>query len=156
MALVLGREYALARKTAWWFPAGPGRGTAVLTHRALYIFPERTLSGDNGFTRTRTIFTIGNRPPVQAIEMLVNHPAISAGQADAELERWATQVHGPVLQPMASVRRIRIFDGWLRRGVAFSEKASGYDVRPKAVHPAKVEMQAFIELLREHPGLEMK
>lgn len=156
MALTLGKDYALARKTTWWFSSGPGSGTAILTPSTLYIFPEKTLSGHTGTTRTNTLFTIGGRTPLQAIQELVSRPEVTLQQADAELQRWASEVQGPVRQDMAAVKRIRIFKGWLRRGVAFSEKESGYDVRPKSVRPAKDEIQSFIELLQGRPGVELK
>jgi len=99
--------------------------------------------------------TIGERPPLQAIEALLADPQTTPEALDATLTRWCSEVDGPIREDMAAVRRIRLFTGWFRRGVAFSEKASGYDIRPKAVRPSKQELPGFVALLRGHPGLEM-
>lgn len=156
MALTAGKDYALARRTTWWFKTGPGRGTAVLTRNALYVFPEKTLSSTSATSRTNTVFTIDGKPPVEAIEALIARPEVSPEAADAAFRKWASEVEVPVVQELATVRRIRIFTGWFRRSVVFSEKESGFDARPKAVRPSKDELQAFVDLLAGRPGLEMK
>jgi hypothetical protein len=153
--VVSGKDFAVVQSTVWMFPQGIGRATAILTRRALYMFPQRAFY-TTGVTRTKTTFTIGDRPPGVAIGELVANPAMTPDQLDHQLGEWARQIQGPIVLELAAVKRIRIFNGWLRRGVAFSEKETGYDVRPKAVRPTKQEMPAFIELLRDRPGVELK
>ncbi|HEY3805861.1 MAG TPA: hypothetical protein VGL61_24805 [Kofleriaceae bacterium] len=153
--VVSGKDFALVQSTVWMFPQGIGRATAILTRRALYMFPQRAFY-TTGTTRTKTTFTIGDRPPYVAIGELVANPGITADQLDQQLGEWARQIEGPIVLELAAVKRIRIFNGWLRRGVAFSEKETGYDMRPKAVRPTKQEMPAFIELLKDRPGVELK
>ncbi|HEY1816625.1 MAG TPA: hypothetical protein VGG74_29965 [Kofleriaceae bacterium] len=150
-----GKDFALVQSTVWVFPQGIGRATAILTRRALYMFPQRAFT-TTANTRVKTTFTIGDRPPYVAINELVAKPGITADQLDQQLGEWARQIEGPIVLELAAVKRIRIFNGWLRRGVAFSEKETGYDMRPKAVRPTKQEMPAFIELLKDRPGVELK
>ena len=156
MAVRLGVDYALARKTTWWFSEGIGPGTAVLTRRALYVFPHRLLAGASATSRTKVVFTIGGRSPEDAIANLLTSPELTADALDQQLHAWATQTRGPIVEDLARVRRIRIFQGWFRRSVVLSEKESGYDARPKGVRPSKEELPAFVALLQGRPGLELK
>lgn len=150
-----GKDYALVARTVWFFSSGIGRASAVLTQRALYLFPEHTFAA-GATTRTKTDFTIGGRRPYDAISALVASPETSADALEQQLGEWACQVEGPIALQLAGVKRIRIFNGWFRRGVAFSEKESGYDLRPKSLRPTKQEMPAFIEMLKDRPGTELK
>lgn len=150
-----GKDYALVQRTVWIFASGIGRASGVLTRRALYLFPEHTFTS-GVTTRTKTDFTIGGRRPYDAISAMVANPETTADSLDQQLAGWAKQVEGPIVEDLARVKRVRVFNGWLRRGVAFSEKDSGYDLKPKSVRPTKLEMPAFIEMLKDRPGTELK
>ncbi|MCA9678011.1 MAG: hypothetical protein H6709_20685 [Kofleriaceae bacterium] len=156
MGVTAGTDYAIARKTTWIFPgAGIGPATAVLTRRTLFLFPHRAFSG-HGNVRSRTTFTIGGQSPVVAIEALLAAPDTTPDGLEAQLRRWAADVQGPVVEDLQAYLRVRVFTGWLRRSVAFSKKASGYDLRPESVRPTKLELPAFLTLLSDRPGVEIK
>lgn len=155
MAVVEGTDYAVARKTTWWFSTGPGPATGVLTRAALYLFPHRAIGG-RGTTTIRTTYTIGGKPPLMAIQSLLVDPQTTPQSLDGQLGEWCAQVEGPIREDLSLVKRVRIFRGWLRRSVVFSEKESGYDLRPKSVRPTKQELPAFVAMLRDRPGVELK
>jgi hypothetical protein len=150
-----GKDFALVARTTWFFSTGIGRASAALTPRALYLFPEHTFAA-GATTRTKTDFTIGGRRPYDAISGLVATPATSADALDQQLGEWAKQVDGPIVQDLAEIKRIRIFQGWFRRSVVLTKKESGYDLKPMSLRPTKEELPAFVELLKDRPGTELK
>ena len=150
-----GKDFALVAQTRWFFSTGFGRASAALTRRALYLFPEHTFAA-GATTRTKTDFTIGGGRPYDAIRALVANPATTGESLDPQLAEWARQVEGPIVVDLAAIKRIRIFRGWFRRSVVFSEKASGYDIRPKSLRPTPDELPAFVEMLKDRPGTELK
>jgi hypothetical protein len=83
-------------------------------------------------------------------------PATSADALDQQLGEWAKQVDGPIVQDLAEIKRIRIFQGWFRRSVVLTKKESGYDLKPMSLRPTKEELPAFVELLKDRPGTELK
>lgn len=156
MPVTLGVDYAAVRRTSWWFPAGMGKATAIMTRQTLYLFPVKLLSSTTTTSRTNLLFTIGGRPPEEAIAGLVADPATTPEVLEQELSRWAREVEGPIAVEMSQYKRIRIWTGFVRRSVAFSKKESGYDIKPEAVRPTKEEMPAFVSMLRDRPGVQIK
>ncbi len=139
MAIGAGTDYAIARSTLWVFaPTNIASVTAVLTRSALYLFPRDGVPG------------------IAAIDAMLAAPEMNAQALDGQLAAWRENSRGAAMEPLAKYHRVRIFTGWLRRSVAFSTQDTGYDLRASSIKPSKLELPAFVELLRGHPRLELK
>jgi hypothetical protein len=155
MAVEAGKDFALAKKTTWMFESGVGPATAVVTPTYLFIFPHRAISG-RGMTTTRTTYDIGGMHPADAIMQLLADPSTTLDSMEEQLLKWGGDTGGPIVERLDDFKRFRIFTGFIRRNVLFSKKEKGYDIRPTGVRPAKDELQAWVDMLKDRPGVELK
>lgn len=155
MAVAPGRDFAVARKTAWLFDTGVGDATALMTRQHVFIFPHNALGGA-GRTVSETTYTIGGRRPADAILELLANPATTPETLDQQMLQWSSQVVGPIVERMDDIKRVRVFTGFIRRSVVLSKKDKGYDLSPTSFRPKKDELPAFLELLKGRPGVEVK
>ncbi|MFZ5628860.1 MAG: hypothetical protein ACOY5B_07000 [Spirochaetota bacterium] len=140
MALVAGKDYALAKKVTWVFQElGPADAVAVATEKALYVIPTRGIEES---------FNIGGVHPLQAIESMLGNPASDHATMNQLLEKWATELKG-IVKPMSDVKRIKIKTSFFTRMVGYSEKDTGFDSgfgTAVVLRPRKDEMAGFISL----------
>lgn len=151
MAVAAGKDYAVARKVTWLFETGAGDATALVTRRHVFVFPHKTIDAHSSST-----FLIDGRPPAQAILELLADPATTPEILDGQMTRWASQTVGPIFENFETFKRIRIFTGFFRRSVVFSKKEKGFEFGALGFRPKKEEMQAFLDLLKDYPALEIR
>ena len=155
MAVSPGHDYAIARKTTWVFDTGVGKATAIVTPETLFIFPHAAIGG-SGRTTTDTKYTIAGKHPLQAIQELLADPESTRESIDAQMQKWSSEVKGPIVEPLSEFKRMRIFTGWIRRSVVFSKKEKGFGFGATSVLPKKDELQNWIDIFKDFPNLEMK
>jgi hypothetical protein len=154
MTVQAGRDYAVAAKTTWVFETGVANGTALITRGHLFIYPHSTMSASGA----ESPCSIDGRHPREAIMGLLGAPGTTAESLDAQMLKWCRQVKGPVAEPLATYKRVRVFQGFIRRSVVLSKKESGFEVGATGFRPSKAEIPAFIELFQSGigPVLELK
>ncbi|MHC4841103.1 MAG: hypothetical protein ACYTDT_09140 [Planctomycetota bacterium] len=151
MAVSPGHDFAMVRKTTWVFSSGVADATAIVTPEHLFIFPHKAIGN-----RGDTTYTIGGQHPLQAIDALVSDVETTRESLDEKMLKWSSEVEGPIVEPMTDFKRVRIFTGWIRRSVVFSKKDKGFEFAATSVRPSKAELQHWVDIFKDHPGLEMK
>ncbi len=151
MTVTPGIDFAMAEKTTWIFSSGVATSTAVATSDKLFIFPHKAIGSNN-----KTTYTIGGKAPLDAITGLVKNPETTVEELDSTMEKWSSDVEGPLVFSLSDFQRVRIFTGWIRRSVAFTKKAKGMDFSATSVRPSKAELSDWVNILKDHPSVEMK
>ncbi|MCF6228705.1 MAG: hypothetical protein L3J82_08625 [Planctomycetes bacterium] len=155
MAVSAGHDYAIARKTTWTFESGIGKGTAVVTPKTLFIFPHLTIGGTSR-TQSSTEFTIGGQHPMAAIEEMLSNPEATRESIEEILQKWSSEVEGPVVESLSVFKRVKIFTGWLRRSIVLSKKEKGFEFGATAIIPKKDELQNWIDIFKDFPNITIK
>ena len=155
MPVNAGSDYAVIAKATWFFESGIGDCTALFTRPYLFIFPHNAMAATSRKV-TDTEYSIGGRKPSVAIMELLADPATTPESMVETLQKWSTQITGPIMERMEEYKRIRIFTGFIRRSVAISKKEKGMDFGATGLRPKKEELPAFLEFFKEHPHVEIK
>lgn len=155
MPVKAGPDYAIIAKATWFFESGIGDCTALFTRPFLFIFPHNAMAATSSKI-TDTEYSIGGRKPSVAIKELLADPATTPESMIETLQKWSTQISGPIMEPMEVFKRVRIFTGFIRRSVVVSKKDKGMDMGATGMRPTKEELPAFLEFFKEHPRVEIK
>jgi len=155
MAVSPGKDYAIIRKCDWFFETGMGSCTALFTRPYLFVFPHDAFK-HTGRTMHETKYSIQGRHPADAISDLVADPETTPESMVDALQKWSSEVKGPIVDPMEDYKRVKLFTGFIRRSVVLSKKDSGYDISPVGLRPKKEELPALVDFFREHPGAIIK
>jgi hypothetical protein len=163
MAVVAGRDYAFIRKCTVIFDKGLGDGTTVFTPARLVSLPIAftTYSPDKKQGEkdgpTTSDLKIDGKPPQDAVLELLENPETTPEILDTKLSEWATAKRGAMVRDMSEFPRMRIYTGFLRRGVALAETEKGLAIgKAISFRPRKDELPALLELFKDSPALEVK
>jgi hypothetical protein len=145
-----GTDYAVARVITWVFPIGPAKGFALVTRSRLLMFPYRLIVG-------RSTIAIGGRDALTVLDESIARGA----DLESAIDDWTMHLQGPLVKPLAVFRRIRIFSGFFRRSVVFSEKAEGFDRggpggTALGFRPTKPELAVFSQFFAGDPRLDAR
>jgi hypothetical protein len=149
--IVAGDQYAYAKSSTCVVDGGVGKAFAVLTPNTFVLFPYE-MTVHTGPKSGRTVHKIQGKDPIEVIEALLKDDEMTSEILEEKL-RGLEKLHEDVVYwPNHSIKRFKIWTGWIRRGLAFSQREDGMfgvvDGTLVSIRPSKDEIKNWVSLLK--------
>lgn len=156
--IIAGDNYAYANKITVLCKNGCGTGLAVLTPEVLFLLAstvqKHTTEKRKNYLETTTT-TIGGKHPTEMIEGLLNDDDMTLEILHEKFRQFRTEIEDTIYWPNESIKRFKIWTGWFRRGLVFSQAEKGMggvlSGTMVSIRPSKEEIKHWAALLKGDP-----
>jgi hypothetical protein len=149
--IVAGDQYAYAKSFSWVFEGGVGKAFAILTPNTLFLFPY-DMTVHTGPNSGRTVMKIEGKDATEIIEAILKDDEMTSEILEEKLRGIDLLHEAAVYWPNESIKRFKIWTGWIRRGLAFSQREDGgggvIDGTLISIRPSKDEIKNWVTLLK--------